>query len=212
LEFRRNQEMNEDLQLDQDVLEKLRTITDKSVLNAAHGFSGMVGRKINVSKVAAEVVPVLTIPEIAGRPDEDAVGIYLRFKGDVDGQMMMVVPYLKALELVDLMTEVPPGTTRHLGSLERSALGELGNLCGSFFLNSVSNLTYAQFQPTPPAVMVDMAGAILDIVVATTGGISEKALLVQANFVDGARNVDADFWVIPDMNSLTELLKKNAEE
>jgi len=204
--------MNENFQLDQDVLEKLRTITDKGVLNVAHGFSGMVGRKIHVSRAAAEVVPILTIPEIAGKTDEDAVGIYLRFKGDLDGQMMMVVSYVKALELVDLMTEVPLGTTQHLGSLERSALGELGNLCGSFFLNSVASLTDAQFQPTPPAVMVDMAGAILDIVVATTGGISENALLVQANFVDGARSVEADFWVIPDMNSLKEMLKKNAEE
>ena len=197
---------------DQDVLEKLRTIADKSVLNAAHGFSGMVGRKIHVNKATAEVVPVLTIPEIAGKPDEDAVGIYLRFKGDLDGQMMMIIPYQKALELVDLIMDVPTGTTNHLGSLERSALGELGNLCGSFFLNSVASLTYAQFQPTPPAVMVDMAGAILDVVVATTGGISENALLVQAGFMDGSRCVEADFWVIPDMNSLSEMLKKIAEE
>jgi chemotaxis protein CheC len=204
--------MNETTLFDQSVLEKLKSITDKGVTNAANGFSGMVGRQIHVNKTSAAVVPVLTIPEIAGKADEDAVGIYLRFKGDVNGQMMMVVPYLKALELVDLITEVLPGTTKHLGSLERSALGELGNLCGSFFLNSVASLTYAQFQPTPPAVMVDMAGAILDIVVATTGGISEHALLVQANFMDGARSVEADFWVIPDMNSLTEILKNTGEE
>jgi chemotaxis protein CheC len=204
--------MSGNVLFDQDVLEKLRSIADDGVLNAAHGFSGMVGRKIHVNKATAEVVPVLTIPEIAGRSDEDAVGIYLRFQGDLDGQMMMIVPYQKAMELVDLMMEVPPGTTRHLGSLERSALGELGNLCGSFFLNSVASLTYAQFQPTPPAVMVDMAGAILDVVVATTGGISENALLMQASFMDGSRSVEADFWVIPDMNSLSEMLKKTDEE
>jgi chemotaxis protein CheC len=204
--------MDENILFNEDVLNKLKVIADKSVLNAAHGFSGMVGRKIHVNRATAEVVPVLTIPEIAGRPDEDAVGIYLRFKGDLEGQMMMIIPYQKAMELVDLMMEVPAGTTRHLGSLERSALGELGNLCGSFFLNSVASLTYAQFQPTPPAVMVDMAGAILDVVVATTGGISENALLMQAGFMDGSRCVEADFWVIPDMNSLSEMLKKNVEE
>jgi chemotaxis protein CheC len=204
--------MSENVLFDQDVMKKLRSIADDGVLNAAHGFSGMVGRKIHVNKATAAVVPVLTIPDIAGRPDEDAVGIYLRFRGDLDGQMMMIVPYQKAMELVDLMMEAPPGTTTHLGSLERSALGELGNLCGSFFLNSVASLTYAQFQPTPPAVMVDMAGAILDVVVATTGGISENALLMQASFMDGSRCVEADFWVIPDMNSLSEMLKKNDEE
>ncbi len=204
--------MNEGILFDRDVLEKLETITTEGVHNAAHGFSGMVGRNIMVNKTAAELVPVLTIPEIAGKADDDAVGIYLRFKGDVDGQMMMIVPYQKALELVDLIMEVTPGTTQQIGSLERSALGELGNLCGSFFLNSIANLTEAKFHPTPPAVMVDMVGAILDIVVATTGGISDHALLMKASFMDGGRCVEADFWVIPDMNSLNDMLNKNTKK
>jgi chemotaxis protein CheC len=201
--------MDEKILFNQEVLELLKSIASEGVTNAAHGFSGMVGRKILVEKATAKLVPVLTIPEIAGQADTDAVGIYLRFKGDLDGQMMMIVPYQKALELVDLLMEVPQGTTQHFGSLERSALGELGNLCGSFFLNSIASSTDTKFHPTPPAVMVDMVGAILDVVVATTGGICEHALLMQANFMDGARCVMADFWVIPEMNSLGEMLKKN---
>jgi chemotaxis protein CheC len=201
--------MTQNTLFDQDLLEKLKSITGEGVNNAAHGFSKMVGRKIHVNSPTAQLVHILQIPEIAGKPDDDAVGIYLRFQGDVDGQIMMIVPLIKALELVDLIMSVPHGTTQHLGSLERSALGELGNLCGSFFLNSVARITEAKFQPTPPAVMVDMIGAILDIVVATTGGISEQALLIKANFMDGERCVEADFWVIPDLNSLNEIIKKN---
>jgi chemotaxis protein CheC len=197
---------------DKDLLENLKLIAGDGVKNAADGFSGMVGRKIHVHNPTAKLVPVLTIPDIAGRQDDDAVGIYLRFHGDVDGQIMMIVPFAKAMELVDLMMQVPAGTTQQLGSLERSALGELGNLCGSFFLNSIARSTKAKFHPTPPAVMVDMVGAILDIVVATSGGISEQALLMQANFTDGERSVEADFWVIPDMNSLHEMIKKNVKE
>jgi chemotaxis protein CheC len=91
-------------------------------------------------------------------------------------------------------------------------MGELGNICGSFFLNSIASVTDAKFHPTPPAVMVDMVAAILDVVVATTGGISEQALLVQANFMDGSRCVESDFWVIPDMNSLHDLIHKTIRE
>lgn len=203
--------MTESVFFDEIFLDKLKMITGAGVKNAAQGFSGMVGRTIHVNNPAAKLVPVLEIPQIAGKPDDDAVGIYLRFQGDVDGQIMMITSHTKALELVDLMMDVPAGTTQHLGALERSALGELGNLCGSFFLNSVASLTEAKFHPTPPAVMVDMVGAILDIIVATTGGISDQALLMQANFMDGDRAVEADFWVIPDMNSFNELIKKNAK-
>ncbi|MEI2651308.1 MAG: chemotaxis protein CheC [Microthrixaceae bacterium] len=92
--------------------------------------------------------------------------------------------------------------------MERLALGELGNLCGSFFLNSIAKTVGANFRPSPPAVMVDMVGAILDIVVATAGGVNEHVLLMHANFMDGARFVQTDFWVIPDMKALQELLSK----
>ena len=204
--------MNESEYFDKQVLEKLRSIAGDGVINAADGFSGMVGRKIHVNNPTAKLVPVLTIPDIVGRPEDDAVGIYLRFHGAVDGQIMMIVPFEKAMDLVDLMMQVEPGTTQQLGSLERSALGELGNLCSTFFLNVVASATKSKFHPTPPAVMVDMVGAILDIVVARSGGISEQALLMQTNFTDGARSVEADFWVIPDMNSLNEVIKKNVFE
>jgi len=202
--------MEEHVSFDQDFWEKLKSITSEGVTNAASGFSGMVGRKIQFNNLVTRLVPVLSIPEIVGKPENDAVGIYLRFMGDLVGQIMMIVPHQKALELVDLLLDVPQGTTRHLGPLERSALGELGNLCGSFFLNSIAGKVNADFRPSPPAVMVDMIGAILEVVVVTTGGISEHALLMQANFMDGSRCVDADFWVIPDMNSLQDLIKKNS--
>ncbi len=171
----------------------------------------MVGHKIEVSDPVLELVPLLTIPKVVGDPENDAVGVYLRFEGDMVGQIMMIIPYHRALELLDLLMEVPAGSTQHLGTMERSALGELGNLCGSFFLNAIARIARLTFQPSPPAVMVDMVGAILDIIVATTGGIGEHALLMQANFMDGARSVEADFWVIPDLNSLNALVKKIPE-
>jgi len=203
--------MDTNTAFDQDLFEMLKSIAGEGVDNAACGFSEMIGRKIQFSKPVARLVPTLTIPQIVGRPDNDAVGIYLRFMGDLVGQIMMIMPYQKALELADLLMDVPLGTTQQLGSLERSALGELGNLCGSFFLNSAAKMVNADFRPSPPAVMVDMLGAILDVVVVTTGGIGEHALLMQANFEDGARSVEADFWVIPDMNSLQDLIKKNSD-
>jgi chemotaxis protein CheC len=201
--------MSDNVLFDEKLLEMLKIIADEGIQNAAHGFSGMIGRKIEVSNPALRLVPLLTIPEIVGGPEDDAVGIYLRFEGDMVGQIMMIMPYQKTLEMVDLLMDLPQGQTQHLGTLERSALGELGNLCGTFFLNSLAKLAGASFRPSPPAVMVDMVGAILDVVVATAGGISEHVLLMQANFMDGPRSVEANFWVIPDMTALQNLMLQN---
>lgn len=200
--------MQETAPFDQYLLEMLNTIASEGIKNAADGFSGMVGRRIEVSNPEIELVPLLTIPKIVGGLEDDAVGVYLRFEGDMIGQIMMIIPNQKALELVDLLMGLEKGTTKHLGSLERSALGELGNLCGTFFLNSIAKTVGASFRPSPPAIMVDMLGAILDIVVATAGGVNEHVLLMHANFMDGVRFVETDFWVIPDMKALNNLLKK----
>lgn len=200
--------MQETAPFDQYLLEMLNTIASEGIKNAADGFSGMVGRRIEVSNPDIELVPLLTIPKIVGGLEDDAVGVYLRFEGDMTGQIMMIIPHQKALELVDLLMGVEKGATKHLGSLERSALGELGNLCGTFFLNSIAKTVGASFRPSPPAIMVDMLGAILDIVVATAGGVNEHVLLMHANFMDGVRFVETNFWVIPDMKALNNLLKK----
>ena len=201
--------MSEIAPLDKEVLSKaMASITAEGARGAAEGFSGMAGCKIQVNKATASLKPMLAVPSIVGRPDDDAVGIYLRFQGDLVGQIMLVTPLPKALKLTDMLMGLPAGTTQQLGTLERSALGELGNMCGSFFLNAVAKSVDASFRPSPPAVMVDMVGAILDIVVATTGYASEDVLLVQASFTDDARSIDVDFWVIPDMTTLNALISK----
>ena len=87
---------------------------------------------------------------------------------------MLVIPIQRALELVDLLMGQTIGTSKTFGSLERSALAEVGNLTATFFMNSVAKISGIGLRPTPPAVMVDMVGAILDIIIATTGGISES--------------------------------------
>ena len=201
--------MQDAMPFDHELLEMLKAITSEGIKNAARGFSGMVGHKIEVSNPVARLVPLFNIAEIVGGPENEAVGIYLRIEGDLLGQIMMIIPYAKSMELVDLLMDLPEGTTQSLGSMERSALGELGNMCGAFFLNSLSKMVGADFRPTPPAVMVDMVGAILDIIIATTGGVSEHVLLMQANFMEGERLVEADFWVIPDLKTLQILINRN---
>lgn len=203
--------MGENAEPRQGMQEIMKAIASEGIKNAAQGFTSMVGRKIEVSDPIARLVPLLTLPKIVNGPEDDSVGIYLRFEGDLVGQIILIVPFQKALELVDLMMTSPVGTTQTLGSLEKSALGELGNLCGSFFLNAMAKIVNASFRPTPPAVMVDMVGAILDIVVASSDDAGEDVLLMKAKFTDGPRSVDVDFWVIPDMNELHSLMNKGSK-
>ncbi|WP_322807396.1 chemotaxis protein CheC [Thermanaerothrix sp.] len=187
---------------DEQLLNAMRRIADEGVAHAARGFSDMVGGALTMSRPQALLVPVSRLPEIFGSPEDEAVGIYLRTEGSLACQIMLVVPLSKALELVDMVMGLPAGTTQALDRLERSALAEVGNLTASFFINRVAELTGQEARPTPPAVIVDMLGAIVDIVVATTGGFGEHLLVIRAGFTCGQRTVNADFWVVPDPATL----------
>jgi len=191
--------------LDPQYHKLLALIASAGVDNAARGMSGMVGEELSFSDPVVRSVPFTEIPNLLGGPEVEAVGIYLRATGRLSAQIMMIVPYPEALELTDLVMCRPPGSTQSLGSMERSALAELGNLTGSFFLNAVANALGWEARPSPPAVMVDMVGAILDIIIATTDGLSESVPMIQATFMRGGREAQADFWVIPDRSTLYAL-------
>ncbi|MEI2651307.1 MAG: hypothetical protein V9G12_03910 [Microthrixaceae bacterium] len=105
--------MQELEQFDQKLLEMLNTIAGEGIKNAAEGFSGMTGHKIEVSNPVIELAPLLTIPKVVGDLEDDAVGVYLRFEGDMPGQIMMIIPFHKALELADLIMGLDSGTTKH---------------------------------------------------------------------------------------------------
>ncbi|MBI5712388.1 MAG: chemotaxis protein CheC [Chloroflexi bacterium] len=190
----------------QSVLQNMARV---GVTHAAEGFGGALGEKVIASHSQTELVPLPAIPTLLGGAENDAVGIYLQMQGALPGQMMLVLPHLKAFELADLVLGVPVGTTQQLGSLERSALAEVGNMTGSFFLSAIASLTGLDTRPSPPAVVVDMVGAIIDIIVATSGGTSDQVLVIRSAFQCDGREVQADFWVIPDTVKTSEFLKNS---
>jgi len=189
----------------QSVLAKMANI---GISNAARGMSAMVGEDLTVTAPVVKAVPFYEIPTLLGGPETEAVGIYLRVEGAIPGQIMMVIPYQKALELADLTMGEPPGTTKTLGAMERSALAELGNLTGSFFLNAIADKAGLAARPSPPAVIVDMVGAIMDIILATADVLSEEVLMVQARFLRNGREAQADFWLIPDHHTIETIAKQ----
>ncbi len=186
----------------------LQIMFKEGVNHAAQGFSIMVGKNLVVSQPKVHLVPLADVSNLLGGPESEAVGIYLRAHGEMAGQIMLILSYPKALELVDLIMYQPPGTAQRLGPLERSALAELGNLTGSFFLNAVAAFAGLEARPTPPAVMVDMVGAILDVVVPTYAAVGKHVLLLQVAFVGEEREVQADFWVVPDPEALEAFAKR----
>lgn len=177
---------------------KIVELFQGGVVNAIAGLSEMAGQKVGVAEINFKKVLVKSIPDLFGGPETPIVAVYLEMQGETNGHMIVVYHPKVAFELIDLLLGQAAGSTKDLGEMERSTLGEVGNIMGSFFLNHISDSTGIRFQPSPPAVMMDMAGAILDSAMASVFKHNEHIYVMETTFGTNDRHVAGTFLVIPE--------------
>ena len=175
--------------------------------NAMAGLSTMVGTDITVTAFSLRRVPVAEISMMFGGPETLAIGIYLEVSGHANGHLMLMYEPKIAIAFVDLIMMQEPGTTRELGEMETSALAEMGNIIGAFFLNALADATGLDLRPSPPTVMTDMAGALLDIVTADILMTADETYLAESTFEVDGREISGVFFVIPSEELLTALIE-----
>jgi len=176
----------------------MAVIFGEGVNNAIVGLSQMAGRDIKVVDMNIMKVPVKDIPDLFGGHEALIIAIYLEIFGKTNGHMIVVYKPEVAFGLVDLLLDQPAGSTKELNDMEQSTLGEVGNIMGSFFLNYVSDTTGQRLKPSPPAVMMDMAGAVLDATLASILAYSNETYVVDTVFGTNDRQVSGTFVIIPD--------------
>ena len=112
-----------------------------------------------------------------------------------------------AFAITDILLGNDPGTTRSLQAMERSALAELGNIIGSSFLNAIADSLGLALRPSPPEVILDMAGAILDIAFVEILQESDDVFVAETAFGTEDRQANGTFIVIPSLNFLKVILE-----
>jgi chemotaxis protein CheC len=175
----------------------LERMANLAASNSAEGLSTMLGRPIRMTVPRLSLSRLWEVPDRLGGADLEAVGVYLTVTGDMLGQVMLILPNHVAFRMIDMMMEQPEGTTNSIGDMERSALGEIGNVATSLFLNAIADATGMDLRPSPPAVMMDYVGAIMDVVLVSAGAVSDDILLLEAQYHGPDRALEMYFWLIP---------------
>jgi len=171
--------------------------------NAVSGLSQMVNQDMVVTALSLEEVSMRNAVSLIGRPEDIVVAIYLLFSGSASGHVVLAFKPETALGLVDMAMGLQSGTTRALGDMEKSALGEMGNVVGSFFLNAIVKNTGNRLMPSPPAVVVDMAGAITQSVMSNVLEKSNHVFVTRLTFATKDREIQGSFVVLPMLDSGT---------
>ena len=167
---------------------------------AAGSLSQLSSASFNVDATWIKRIPLSEVMNQTGDPESEMVGVYLRMEDGLDGHALLIFSLEKACNIVDSLLGQAPGTTTSLESMEYSALAEIGNLTVSYFLNAMAELSdgSVMLRPTPPAVTVDMLGAILNTVVIPLAGMRDDLLIIGTTLKDASGAIQASIWMLPD--------------
>ncbi len=111
------------------------------------------------------------VPLLAGDPEAPVLASYSSFRGEAEGQLLMLFRPDTAERLVTLLApEVFTGLTEEeIPSLMDSLVLEVANVVGSSLINAVADGAGILISPSPPELVRDMAGAVLGSALSYSG-------------------------------------------
>lgn len=191
-------------------LDALKEIGNIGAGNAATALSKMVGKRVNMEVPLVRVIPLKDVPEWLGGPEKEVLGVYLSVFGALTGHILFVMTIDDALKIMKiLLGDMAPSREQILDmdELAASAMGEIGNILSSSYLSALADFTGLHLNHSVPSIAVDMAGAIVDIVLIEISQHSDYALLIETVFVEEEDRITGYFMLIPDTGSLEIMLQ-----
>ena len=192
-------------QVTENYYDVLKEIGNIGAGNAMTALSQMLQCKVDMKVPQVRLLEFSEVGEMMGGEEQIMVGVFLGVEGDITGSMMFMVEEESARHLIQKITMGMLPSGAEFEEMGLSAMKEVGNIITGAYLNSLSTLTNLKIFPTPPALTVDMAGAILSVPAIQFGIFGDKILLIQSQFYDEIQ-LDGYFILIPDMDSYAKIL------
>jgi chemotaxis protein CheC len=183
-------------------LDALRELANIGSGTASTALSTMLGRSVDISVPNARALPFAEAVEAAGPQEQDVTGIVLGITGDMDGTVLLLVPPADA-DAMCRMLGVEPDDEYAL-----SALGEIGNVVGTSYINALAAMTGMEIEPTPPGTATDMLGAIVQSVLAGHAHAGDIALMLDSNLTVEGEDCSISFLLVPEQGGVDELLAR----
>jgi chemotaxis protein CheC len=183
-------------------LDALRELANIGSGTASTALSGMLGRSVDISVPNAQALPFAEAVDAAGPGGQDMTGIVLGIVGEMTGTVLLLVPPADA-DAMCRMLGVEPDDEFAL-----SALGEIGNIVGTSYINALASMTGMHIEPTPPSATTDMLGALVASVLADHAHAGDIALMLDSNLVVEGADCAISFFLVPDQGGVELLLSR----
>lgn len=171
-----------------DLQEALRAAANNSAYSASRALSKWLNRGVSLQTDGFERIPITEAAHYTGEPDAAVAAVHMVLEGDIQGNVLLVMPEAVGRRLVEILMQTPPGSTCSFGEMEQSALQETGNIVGTSFANALAQWLNLRVVPASPAFAYDLACAVVEPVLLADAAERDYAWLTKTAFeIDGER-------------------------
>ena len=183
-------------------LDALRELANIGSGTAGTALSSMLGRPVDISVPRALALPLADAVDAAGDAEQPATGVVIPLQGDLQGTVLLLFDGDDAATLCSLLGVEPDS------DVGLSALGEIGNILGTSYIQALGQMTGLTLEPTPPHVATDMLGAIVATVLAAEAATADVALLLDSDLQVEGEPCSLSFMLLPEPGGVRELLTR----
>jgi chemotaxis protein CheC len=181
-------------------LDALRELANIASGTAATALSQMLAREVEINVPRALALPPADAVDECGDPEQHVAGVVVPIQGDIDGIVLLLIPYEQAENLCGLL-----GVEAHT-EVGDSALREIGNILATSYLNGLAAMTGMQLEPSPPLLHTDMLAAIVSSLLVGAAGTHDLALVLDSELDVSGDPCSISFLLLPTSGQIVDLL------
>jgi chemotaxis protein CheC len=186
--------------LSETQLDALRELANIASGTAATALSQMLAREVEINVPRALALPPADAVDECGDPEQHVAGVVVPIQGDIDGIVLLLIPYEHAEILCNLL-----GVEAHT-EVGDSALREIGNILATSYLNGLGSMTGLDLEPSPPHLHTDMLAAIVSSLLIGTAGADDLALVLDSELDVSGDACSISFLLLPTSGQISDLL------
>lgn len=191
-------------------LDFLRELENIGAGHAATALASMLGDEVNLCVPRAQFCAFNQICDLLDGPENVVAGLLVGISEDIDGYILLVLSRQDAYVLTKMLTgELESGNDDDSGifsELQMSALMEITNILIGSYLSAISSLTGFSINASVPELVIDMAGAVMNLLVSAYGNYGDGVLFMETEFTTAAQSIYGRFFLIPDVESYNRLM------
>ncbi len=192
-------------------LEALQEISNIGVGHSATALSQLLHRKVDMSIPYVKLIHIQELAkDVAGADDAIVAGVLVDCL-DEDIRLNFLIIFnkdsIKSL-LKIFQTSEPPDDLAELDDLSLSIIKEVGNILLLHVISAINSFTDSKWYPTPPQLVVDMAGAIISEVLGRDQIFPDNFLKVQCDVFTENSTVLGEIFILPNETGINRLMDR----